>query len=424
MANLVPIVVFLLLAVLVLGILIQTSASPSPEFAVDDLRPGDASVHADGTMDVSAAVTNVGEHDGTQRVELRIGNAVYGNATVELAAGETKRVRFENVAADARRIGTYTYGVYSESHEATATLSIEGDGPPRFVVRRLEPGDVVLGDGDSFDVTGIVTNVGESTGNRTVQFRLGDLLTVNNSVELGPGESETIRLYGIDASGIYAGTYTYGLYTVGDSETATLSIDRTHPPRLVVGAVNVTTPSIHRSGAYNLEATVTNDGDEGGPETLTIYVDGEPTHRERVQIAPGETETLRIEGLTAPDVGVHRIKVSSGYTARSDSLVVEGNRPARFVIEDVQPGNFSVRHGGRMNVTANVTNVGERTATQTVIIRIALRVFGRTDLTLHPGETKRVWVYNANTDYVRPGTYSYEVFTDDDAARAWVTVEE
>jgi uncharacterized cupredoxin-like copper-binding protein len=200
-------------------------------------------------IDVSADVTNEGEQSATKAVEFRVdvdgdgfdGDDVVLSQDVQLDAGDSTTVTFEDVDTSALAPGTYTHGVVTPDDSATAQITINTPAEPdpaNFQVSNLQaPGTITQG--DLIDASVMIENTGGQTATKTVEFRVdtnGDGSIADESavrsqdVELAPGESETFSFEDIDTSGLPIGTFTHGVVTPDDSATAQITIEEPAEP--------------------------------------------------------------------------------------------------------------------------------------------------------------------------------------------------
>lgn len=101
----------------VTGELTVTPVDP-PRFAVEDLRPQDLIVETGSRVDeLAATVTNTGDRTGAQEIQLIIDAEVVDERNLELSAGESTTVRFDDVAVPDTE-GTYGYEIRSEDDSA------------------------------------------------------------------------------------------------------------------------------------------------------------------------------------------------------------------------------------------------------------------------------------------------------------------
>jgi signal recognition particle receptor subunit beta len=201
-------------------------------------------------IEVSADVTNTGEQADTQTVEFRLDlnqddtlaeDEALASQEVELAPGETETVTFSDLDTSGLD-GEYAHGVFSDDDNATATIEVDDDDPApepaNFDVASLTAPESAT-QGDAIDVSAEVTNTGEETATKTVEFRLDlnqdgtlsdeEVLT-SQEIELEPGETETVTFADLDTSPLAPGTYTHGVFTDDDSETAEITVEKPAPP--------------------------------------------------------------------------------------------------------------------------------------------------------------------------------------------------
>ena len=97
---------------------------PEAVFEVSELDPVDETVEQGDAIDVSATITNTGDADGSQTVELRIDGETTATESVELAAGADQTVTFSDVVID-EPSGAVEHGVFTDDDSQTGTLTVE-----------------------------------------------------------------------------------------------------------------------------------------------------------------------------------------------------------------------------------------------------------------------------------------------------------
>ena len=298
----------------------EDDPTPEPDpanFQVSGLNAPNSAEQGD-TIDVSATVTNDGDETATKTVEFRLdangdglGDAgdVVLSQDVELAGGESTTVEFTGIDTSALAPGTYTHGVVTPDDSATAQIEITAPPTPAsFQVSDLQAPDSVT-QGDAIDVSATVTNDGDETETKTVEFRVdtdGDSdiadesAVVSQDVELAGGESTTVEFTEVDTSGLPVGTLTHGVATEDDSATAQITVEA--PPTPANFAVSdLQAPDNAAPGdTIEVSATVTNDGEQSATQTvefrLDLNGDGELTADETVAT---EEVTLDAGGSTS-----------------------------------------------------------------------------------------------------------------------------
>lgn len=94
-----------------------------------DIALSEDTIEEGETIDVSATVTNAGEEEGTQSIDLTINGDAVDSQDVTLAGGEDATVDFAGVGGDLTE-GTYDVTVSSDDDEASATLTVEAEEEP------------------------------------------------------------------------------------------------------------------------------------------------------------------------------------------------------------------------------------------------------------------------------------------------------
>jgi len=139
-------------------------------FEVSSLDPESESVTEEGVLDVAATVTNTGESEGTQEIELRAGGETLDSRELTLDADESDTVSFEGIDAADLGPGEYTHGLHSDDDDETGSLIVEELEPSVFEIDDLEPGNATVGQGETVTLSATVENTGEAEGGRPVRI--------------------------------------------------------------------------------------------------------------------------------------------------------------------------------------------------------------------------------------------------------------
>lgn len=199
---------------------------PEPaSIAVRDLHPGDVSLSRNDRFAVSATVENSGERTTTKTAELLIDDTPLAEEELELRPQEVRRVEFQEINTETLGIGTTNYLLQVGSQSASGSVVVEGDQPAQFEITRFEPGNTIVSGDRTLNLTATIENTGEQYGTETVALQINYRTRVSLSLELGPGETEQIRLYNIDVSDFEPGVYEYGISTSSDLKLARLVVE-------------------------------------------------------------------------------------------------------------------------------------------------------------------------------------------------------
>jgi hypothetical protein len=131
----------------------------------------------DWTFRITVDVTNIGEQDGMDKINLRVDGSIVDWRTVELKAGEETMITY----VVTRGVGSYTVEVEGLTGSFTVKSHLK---PAEFEFSNIEitPKDVELG--MTVTVSIDVTNVGEEMGGCTVELKVNG--EVVDSVDIAP----------------------------------------------------------------------------------------------------------------------------------------------------------------------------------------------------------------------------------------------
>ncbi|WP_254280247.1 CARDB domain-containing protein [Haloarcula marina] len=440
---------------------ITVEEPPEPaNFDVSNLDAPDSAIQGD-TIDVSADVTNTGDESGTQTVEFRIDTDGDGQISdesalatedVTLNGGDSTTVDFTDIDTSGLSPGDYTHGVVSEDDSATATITIEPvPDPANFDVSNLAaPGSATQG--DLIDVSADVTNTGDESATQTVEFRIdtdGDdqlddeSALASEEVTLDGGDSTTVDFTNIDTSGLTPGDYTHGVVSDDDSASASITIEPVPDPANF-DVSNLDAPASATQGdTIDVSADVTNTGDETATQTIEfrIDIDGDGQISDESALA---TEDVTLDGGESTTVDFTDIDTSGlspgdythGVVSEDDSesgqiTITAVPDPANFDVSNLD-APASATQGDTIDVSADVTNTGDESATQTVEFRIDTDGDGQISdeaavdsesLTLAGGESTTVEFTGIDTSGFSPGDYTHGVVSEDDSATGSLTIE-
>ncbi|MBA7504706.1 hypothetical protein ES706_03360 [subsurface metagenome] len=119
--------VFGVMLVLLLAVSFLTACGEDepPEFTLSGMTVSPSTVIVDGTVSISATVTNVGEVPGDCDVSLAIDGYTDSKSISSLAGGESSDISFTYIATTA---GSYTVTVTAPNATVTKSLSVKGNG--------------------------------------------------------------------------------------------------------------------------------------------------------------------------------------------------------------------------------------------------------------------------------------------------------
>ena len=165
---------------------------------------------------------------------------VRARATGESPFLMTNRTRID---ADGEFAAIFDFSDVEEGQEFTASVSGQSFddlartpgivGEPVgsvFEVSDLDPTDVTVEQGDVIEVSATITNTGDQDDTQTVEFRVDGDALASEEVSLSPDENTTVVFSDIDTAGLEPGNYEHGVFTLDDSQTATLTVEGEETP--------------------------------------------------------------------------------------------------------------------------------------------------------------------------------------------------
>jgi len=219
---------------------LTVEALAEPELSDLDIaeQGEDATITEGDNENVSVAVQNVGDQEGSFSIELEIDNGeavVETETTDEIGAGEIETVIFKNVTADLDA-DDYTVTVSSEDEELTGDLSVETSAEAELSNLDIaEQGeDAAITEGDGEDVSVEVQNVGDQEGIFEVELEIDNDETVvetETTDELDSGETETVIFENVTAD-LDADDYTVTVTSEDEERTGDLSVEAPAEPEL------------------------------------------------------------------------------------------------------------------------------------------------------------------------------------------------
>lgn len=198
----------------------------------------------------------------------------------------------------------------------------------------------------------------------------------------------------------------------------------TPEPHFEIQTIEPGNATLEGGEALSVAATVENTDGERDAQSIELHVDGEGVRNTTLELAGGESETVRFEDVDVGDVdrGGHTYGVVTAADEHTARLRID-REPAAFELRDLRPRNATVGTDEAFEVTATVTNTGETRATGRVRARLGNATRQNVTLTLDPGERTRARFENVTPGDVPVGVQRLLVATDDDAATVPITVE-
>lgn len=397
------------------------TVASAPYFAVSDLQPEDGTAMEGETVEVSATLSN-NVDSGTQSITFAVDGQTQASKDVTLATGESKTVNF-TLDTTAVGTGSHTYTIASANESKSETLTVT-EAKADFTVFALDPVEQTVLESDPINASATVTNDGNAEGTQTVTLEAGGTTLASSDVTLAAGDEQTVSFSDVSTDALAPGRYTYGVYTDNGSQTGTLTVE-SRQATFTVSGLNPTGETLTVGDEFSTSATVSNNGNTEGTQTISFQVGGTQYGSESVTLAPDEEQTLSFGPVNTTEFGPgsYSFEVGSANDSQTGTLVVESDDPATFTVTDLRPTDTTVVAGQSFDVEAAIRNDGDQSATQQVQFRLDGNTVDRDGVTLESGELATVSFTDIGTSSLEPGTYTYGAYTANDSRTGTLTVE-
>ncbi|WNZ29691.1 MAG: hypothetical protein IAX21_02130 [Candidatus Bathyarchaeota archaeon] len=367
-----------LLAVVIPGYFFVSSQVSSPaEFHVTDLILDSNWIQVGDSVKITAEVTNIGDISGNYSVVLIIDDVAVESKDVQLSGRETTQVSFTRTE---QTEGTYTVTI----DDLTETLKVTTEKPTKqgeLQVTNIVTSRKVAGIGEQITVSVMSTNVGDTTGDFSLELFVNDTKQETKFITLNGGETTT-TYFAFSKS-------TEGEYIVKVQDTTTSFIVSADAPPAEPAEFKVTdlgvNPSLVTDGEIvEISAKVVNTGEITGHYTVNLKIDG--TLRDSIDVTlPGQASEILHFRVSETISGTYNVEVNG----LSGSFTVEGLTQAseNTHIRGLTVSPYEVWTGDTVIIKAKADNLVNEPSTLHVRVMIAGESQTILTYTLNAGET-------------------------------------
>ncbi len=300
-------------------------------------------------------------------------------------------------------------------------FQLAAEEPGEFTISDVEPGNTSINENATIAVSATVENTGDTPTTQVVSIALGEN-EERSTLQLGPGETETIALPEIPADQFDLGTTTYDIATEDDEHTGELDITSDRPPVFEVSDLTPQNVSIEAGHREDVSAEITNTGGATATQTVELRFGNESHTNETLELEPEESETYTVFNVpfATHEPGEQEYGV---YTANdSETVMIDVPEPASFELSDFEPGDITLERNESLATGATLENTGNLTDSRTVELTVGTETVGNETVELGPGEQTSVEFVDIELD-IGVGTESYELSTGDAVETGTLTVE-
>jgi len=325
------------------------------------------------------------------------------------SVGQSTSLTFNQSAN--QRISDTNSDIYTVNAFNDAVISLaEQQDPANFTLSDLQPSTATVTEGELVNISANVTNTGDLSGTQSVTLSVGSY-SETTTLSLVAGETDQVTFQNVDTAQLGPGTYSHEIATENDTVSGSLTVQA--PANFQLDNLNPANGTAVEGEQIDISATVENAGDVQGTQTVTLSV-GSVTQQKQVTVNASDFQLVEFQNVDtgALGPGQYSHEIATANDTISGNLTVQDQ--AEFQVSNVQLSTGTIEQGQRINVSADVQNVGDVQGTQTVAL--AIDSVGASDSrTIAAGTTETVSFQNVLVD-LGSGDYTPTVSTANDSA--------
>lgn len=301
-----------------------------------------------------------------------------------------------------------------QAYEYSETQSVSTVEPAEFAVEILST-EIVDG---SLYIESSAENTGGTAGTQDLVVSVGGTEQCRDELSLPAGSSET-KLCSYELESSDSGTLK--VTARSEDQTATTTVTPESATFRIASAI--TNSPVVAGESLAATATVENIGEIGTEKEVTVSIPALGSDTKSVSVPAGSTEDVEFAVPTATgDNGTYTATIESPDDTVSTSVTVERQPlPPTYELEIIQAE--SIQAGERFELTASVTNTGDRAGTKSVALSVPGLGSDSASVQLGAGETTQT-VLSVETTAGDSGVYNATVTTPDSTASTDITVTE
>ncbi|MFP3871806.1 MAG: CARDB domain-containing protein [Candidatus Natronoplasma sp.] len=280
-----------------------TIETRSPHFEVEVTDHDEEAVEGEELL-VNYTVTNTGNVEDTQTIEVSLDGALEDSEEVTLGPGEDHDGEFswQTEEGDA---GEYDIVVASEDEEAEITVTVM---EPAFFEVEIEDYDEEVVEGEEIVIDYTISNTGDVEGSQLIEIRINGEVEDGQEIDVSGGEDYDGEFKWQTEEGD-AGEYDIVVASEDEEKEITASVLK---PAFFEVEIGDYEEEVVEGEEVVVDYTVTNTGDVEATRTIEFRVDGTVEDSEEVTLGPGEVHDGEFTWQTEEgDAGEYTIGVLS-----------------------------------------------------------------------------------------------------------------
>ena len=293
-------------------------------------------------------------------------------------------------------------------------------------------------EGDTYEVTALVTNTGASTDTQTIELYTqsgqGGTLRDDSDQTIDPGDTVQVTLTWNTTVGD-AGNYEVSVESEDPPpegvDTSDITVEQ--PPTAPAFPVTVQTTNspVTVGGTLTVTALVENSGEQAATQQVSLSVGGQQRDATDVTLENGQSTEVTLAWATGSgDAGSYEAVVASETNQDSTGVTVEddsgGTDPEIPLDVSIDWTNGPITAGEPLCLDCTATNTGDTAGVGTVAVGLDNQADSKKnwELALAPGESGSVHVTVEQGEYREGNDANYEkkLWADTGTSRAETTV--
>lgn len=291
----------------------------SGSFEVTELDAESVVTFNETFVEMSTVITNTGLLPDTQTVDLIIGDERVANESLDLVAGESRTLNFDDDLPDLEP-GEYPLEVWTEDDSEGMILVVdEAEGV--FEVSDIDAVPTIEDGEPGLDFETTIHNTGTINETATVELRHDGSQLGERTADLLSGEDVTYS-FADELASLGVGNHTLTVVTPDDEATVEVTVEEAQSV-LELTDIDVQ-ESIQQNGSIAPEAVVNSTGNVAGSGAVRVEFEGELIDESVVDLQPGESTTVAFDELVVDEEpGTYTLTFETPDDQQTVELVVE-----------------------------------------------------------------------------------------------------
>jgi hypothetical protein len=245
------------------------------------------------------------------------------------------------------------------------SINVIDPDPAQFDIAAVDTNSPVQA-GEDVAVTATVENTGDVEDTQSVEVTVPGVGSDSNQVPVSGGSSETVSLAVSTQSGD-SGTHTATVESENDDASTPVEITEQPDASNFDVKIDSTNEPVEAGNRLELTATIENTGDLEDTQPVELTVPGVGSDSKQVTVPGGDSETVSLAVSTqSGDSGTHTATVESENDDASTSVeITERSDASNFEVK-IDSTNSPTEAGNQLTLTAEITNNGDTTGTQSI----------------------------------------------------------